>query len=75
MKDGVGVMHWSKVGRELQSSLLPVGGNELGQPGLVHRNIVLIERRNLAGVAVDTVIVNNLRDTLPFSIIDIKRLG
>ena len=49
----IGLADGSKVGREGKPPLLPVGGDELGKPGLVDRDFALIEGRDLVGVAVD----------------------
>ena len=49
----IGVAHGGKVGREGKPSLLPVGGDQIGEAGLVDRDVALIERRDLVGVAVD----------------------
>ncbi len=53
MNTASAVAHGGKVGREGQPPLLPVGGDQVGEPGLVDRDVALIERRDLVGVAVD----------------------
>ena len=44
----IGLADGCQVGREGKPTLLPVGGDQVGEPGLVDRDFALIERRDLA---------------------------